>query len=69
MKAEKVLQTAAIAEFQYTVVVALCLDHFLHPDHVWTIDHGQENDFTAEAEHALLPVFWVAFSFLVNPAI
>lgn len=63
------LQGATIGKLQDAVVVALRLDDFHLLDDVGTLDHRQEDDLSAEGEHALFPVLRVTFSFLVDPVI
>ena len=69
MQIKEGLQGTPIGELKYAVVVALRLDHLHLLDDVGTLDHGQEDDLSAEGEHSFFPVLGVSLSLLVDPII
>ena len=69
MQIQKVLQAAPIAKVKDAVVVRLGFDDLLHVDHVGTVYHRQEDYFSAQGKHTLLPILGVTLSLLVYPII
>ena len=69
MNIKEILQATAIAELQDRVIVGLGLDDLLHAHNVRAVDHVEEDDFAAQRQHALLPVFRLALARLIDPII
>ena len=67
MEIQKVLQAASICELEDAVIVAFRLDDLNLLDDILTVYHREEDNLSAQGQHTLLPVLWVAFAWLVDP--
>ena len=69
MQVQEVLQAASVCKLEDAVIVALRLDNLNLLDDVRTVDHREEDNLSAQGQHSLLPVLWVALARLVDPVL
>ena len=67
MEIQKVLQATSVCKLEDAVIVALRLDYLNLLDDILTVNHREEDNLSAQGQHTLLPVLWVALARLVDP--